>query len=750
MTYTDSQQFEDVTPETSIIHSTPPTATPWDKTKEAVRLGYTRAGVTIEDLRNSRQPISKSQKFCHYYVDPLFSYHGKNERALVGPCLARVNVQDRYGKEQNVIHAAAHNYAGFYRQTPEAEELQQLCLDKLNLLGHNKTLQLEVELCRQFQKLFEADFCYTSSTGYGSNLLAFPAILDKSWAVVLDEKSHSSMLTGIYQSKYGTIRKFHHNDMTHLETILSDVSEDYNNILLAIEGLYSMDGTLPPMRRVQELKHKYGLTILADEAHSMLSVGRQGKGCVQAWNDNHPGEEVPMDLIDIRTATLSKATGGLGGIVCGTSKFKAAVRKRYLEFAANGHETLTPAVMVQCLRVLGQPTLLSRKLHRLSAMTRHIRDELSMAGLHIYGDEGPVLPIHTGRPSIAAKMSYVLRQLGVLVTPIGPPAVAWWEARLRLCLSADFDDTTVNELVANIIEAAQRVHLIPRKARIMQPFVYAADPSIHEEQAEVIVTHRHIKKLILSDVATADARRLTANIIDAGHKTRQRYGIASGAARWVTGTYDVHIEVEKTLAEQAETESAMTYVDTHMGLMSTIASLSRPVLGYKKHYFFVPTSAPTAVEEGIKISPRKGAPTIIRYNDNDDLVRLIKDHARNKAHITIYVDSTMSQQSTDLIHTISNWKESRTTTSCGLTMLLNSFELPHKTTDHRVVAAAKAVSARTLIFGSFSREFNLPGAYLAGDALSISELRYTSRCYMFTTSQLPYVMGMTLVALRST
>ena len=713
------------------------------------RLGYTRATVTIGDLKRLRKSISKAQQFSHYYVDPLMSCKGKNDRALTSPCLSKVTVQDKHGQVQNVIHAASHNYAGFYRQTSDSEYLQRLCLDRLPITRHDATPALQSALHEKVAMLFEADFCYTTSTGYGSNLLAFPAILDDCWALIIDEKCHSSMLVGAYQSSCGRIRKIRHNDMEQLENTLQELRPTFDNILVAVEGLYSMDGTIPPLGQLAALKQTYGFSLLADEAHSMNSLGATGRGCVEYWNNEHPQIPLPMDLIDIRTATLSKACGAIGGIVCGKARYREAVRTRHQRDLSEGGEPLQPAAAVQTLHVLGRPTQLERNLRRMRSMICYVRAQLDTFGIYVYGDATvPILPIYTGRPSLAAKLSYTLRRLGVVATPIGPPAVPWWEARVRVCLSVDFDDETVTNLVVAIVEAAQRIRLIPRSVRKPQIYSHSETEISPQESDEEQASKDFIRGLILKDAAKRPTASgvLSDNVIEAGHEGRRRYGLASGAARWIAGTYTVHLEVEKQIAQLAGAEDALTYVDTHLGLMSTVAALSRPVLGYDKHYLLIPENACAAVLDGIKVAPRKGAPTMVMYNSSASVVEQLESLVTRKTHITLYLKSAFAEQAADLLSVLTSWKSSRFSKT-GLTILLDSTELPNELPRMDIVKVARSAGAQMLCFGSFNTLFSLPGAYLAGDTLLLNELRYTSRGYMFTTSQLPYVMGMIKEAL---
>jgi len=88
------------------------------------------------------------------------------------------------------------------------------------------------------RKLLHADFCTTVTTGYGSNVLNFPAVLDETWVVLMDEKSHNSMFVAAYLAKPKGIRKFGHNDMKHLEELLEQAVAETFHVLVAVEGAY--------------------------------------------------------------------------------------------------------------------------------------------------------------------------------------------------------------------------------------------------------------------------------------------------------------------------------------------------------------------------------------------------------------------------------------------------------------------------------------------------------------------------------
>lgn len=97
-----------------------------------------------------------------------------------------------------------------------------------------------------------------------------------------------------------------------------------------------MEADVPPLDAMHRLKELYNFILLCDEAHSLLSIGTTGRGCLEYWNDNHPDAQVPSDLIDIRTATLSKAIGGIGGMIAGKAKFESAIRSHITQLRQDG------------------------------------------------------------------------------------------------------------------------------------------------------------------------------------------------------------------------------------------------------------------------------------------------------------------------------------------------------------------------------------------------------------------------------
>ena len=510
-----------------------------------------------------------------------------------------------------------------------------------------------------------------------------------------------------------------------------------------------MDGSIPRLDQLYRLKKRYNFTLYCDEAHSFLSIGQTGRGCLEFWNERHPDAPLPSDVIDIQTATLSKAIGGIGGLVCGKAKFENAVRRHMEQLHAQGEEPLSCSTMVQTLWVLGQPTRAAHHIQRLRDMAGFCRQELARFGIYVYGDAMiPVLPVHTGRPTLAAKLSYALRQHGLLATTISHPAVAFWQSRVRITLSADHSDSEIGKLLDAVINAAQIVGLIKKNSLKRRPYAYSS-PSIEPstvECSEASQTYNKILTLIHSSAADLHIPEHTrsVSVTQSGHRSRSIYGLGSGGSRWICGAFPPHLAVESLVARLTGTEAALTYADSSIGLASTIASLCRPLIGYTSHYLLIPMNAPGPIEDGLLIAPRKGAPIVFKYTNLPDLFRLsreLSNKSRSKTYLTIYLNTNHNNTPLDMPSTLSQLSKHKPHTT-GLTLLLHSPNSGIASIPSTFNLNQKLPNTQVLITGSFYHMFGLAGAYLAGSTTLIGELRYTSRGYMFTTSPQPFVMSM--------
>ncbi|KAK4930897.1 hypothetical protein LTR49_002663 [Elasticomyces elasticus] len=727
--------------------------------------GYVRT--YAKDMPTRHKALSDDGAFAHYVVDPWYEWFGRNTRITTSPALSSITLRScRQQQEPTMINGGSFNYVGTYGMCAEYEELHQKCLDTLPVLGEAVPL-IEKELEKAVADFWGADCCFTTPTGYQSNILAFTAILDDNWVVFLDQKSHSSMTTASYLANAGGRKKFAHNDVLELERLLEEVEDRYANIMVAVEGLYSLDGDMPDLAALSKLKTRYGFVLLCDEAHSFLSLGTTGRGCVEWWNDTHPANKVPLDLIDVRTTTLSKAVGGVGGIVCATERFNLTLSARANELRATG-ESLATTTMIQALLILRQPKRLECSLTRLRAMSQHCRRELERADVFVYGETtSPILPIHAGRPTKASKLSYVLRKHGVAATPFSKPAVPMWQSRVRIGMSTAFSNEQVDQLVEALIRSCDEIGLqrpCEPPSTCGKDCPYRARFSANDG-ASGLDEERQLALHYLNDLAQAQSDELAAqrrcldvsdnrmvdplprSVIEAGHRIRQDFGVGSGSSRWILGTYPPHLEVESRVCEMTGQAAAMLMTNTESGLMSTVAALCRPIKGCTAHWLLLPAKAQRAVLDGCRVAPLRAQTTMIEYGGPADLLEHLRSLGERKAtsYITLVLNA---QHAACVVGYCLEQLSSIHSRFKGMTILLDStFTLPDRsisgdTALPETQRLAALLRARLLVFTSFYHTLGLNGACLAGDKALIEELRYKSRCYVFTAAPAPYMMGM--------
>ncbi|KAG1835475.1 pyridoxal phosphate-dependent transferase [Suillus variegatus] len=183
------------------------------------------------------------------------------------------------------------------------------------------------------------------SMGFATNSTFIPGLAGKGSLIISDELNHTSMRVGIQQSG-AEVRIFKHNDMASLESLLREVISQgqpkthrpWKKILVIVEGLYSMEGTLVNLPRIIELKQKYKFYLYVDEAHSIGSLGSRGRGVTDYFN-------IPPGSIDVLMGTFSKSFGAAGGYISGPKSLIDALRLR--SHSGPYAEAITPSVIAQ-------------------------------------------------------------------------------------------------------------------------------------------------------------------------------------------------------------------------------------------------------------------------------------------------------------------------------------------------------------------------------------------------------------------
>jgi len=283
----------------------------------------------------------------------------------------------------------------------------------------------------------------TFSSGFLTNLAVISTLLGPEDLVLIDSKAHRSLIDACRLARV-PVMVFQHNTPVSLQQQL-ETEPLGRRTLIVVEGIYSMDGDICPLPEIVELKKRYGVYLMVDEAHSFGVLGTTGKGV-----DEHFG--IDTDDVDIWMGTLSKAIPSNGGYVAGAKDLIIYLQHASAPFVFSA--ALCPAAIAAAraaLRVLQDEP---ERLTRLRDNAEYLRENLMSLGFDTGASTTPIIPVMLGDDESAYTISRGLFKLGIIATPVVQPAVKPGEARLRLCATAAQDTLFLDEIVAGFREFA--------------------------------------------------------------------------------------------------------------------------------------------------------------------------------------------------------------------------------------------------------------------------------------------------------
>lgn len=350
------------------------------------------------------------------------------------------------GTQTETLNMSSYNYLGFAQSEGPCADAVEEVTRKYGLTsgGHRievGSLELHSEVEDLVAKFVGKEASMVFSMGYGTNGTAFPALVGKGCLVISDELNHASIRFGARLSG-AVITMFKHNDMQDLERVLRETISQgqprthrpWRKILVVVEGLYSMEGTMCDLPAIVELKKKYKFYLFIDEAHSVGALGPRGRGVCDYFN-------VDPKEVDILMGTLTKSFGANGGYLAAD---KAIIDKLRVTNAGSLYgETPSPPVLAQIassLRIISGelvPGQGEERLQRLAFNSRYLRLGLKRLGFIVSGhDDSPIIPVMLYNPAKMPAFSHEMLRRKIAVVVVGYPATPLISSRARFCLSA--------------------------------------------------------------------------------------------------------------------------------------------------------------------------------------------------------------------------------------------------------------------------------------------------------------------------
>lgn len=315
------------------------------------------------------------------------------------------------------------------------------------MVGGNNTIldELDAELAR----FLGTERAVVFPCGYGTNASLFNHLFGAGDLILYDELAHNSIMQGAGASKAGK-RSFRHNDPEQLDGLLRDLRSQYKRVVVAIEGVYSMDGDYPDLPKFIEVKKRHNALLYVDEAHSLGTMGPEGRGICDFFGCD------PADG-DLWMGTISKALGAGGGYLAGGERLI-----RYLGYTTPAFVFSTAcsppnaAAALEGLRVIQREPWRVTRLRERSELFLKLAADCDLDTGE--SSDTPVIPVIVGSSSRAILVSQMLLERGINARPILYPAVRESAARVRFFITSEHSEEQIVqavEAVAEVMAATQ-------------------------------------------------------------------------------------------------------------------------------------------------------------------------------------------------------------------------------------------------------------------------------------------------------
>lgn len=399
----------------------------------------------------------------------------------------------RDDKPVRLVNFCANNYLGL----ASSNELAQAAIEGINKYGFGEasvrfivgTSTIHKDLEKEIAKFFGTEDAITYTSCFDANTGLFETILKEGDAVFSDELNHASIIDGIRLCKAERFR-YKNSDMADLEKMLKGCSErpplpnpphqgeginsssprsgggqeggvKYRprRMLIATDGVFSMDGITAKIEQICDLAEKYGALVMVDESHASGVLGEHGRGSVEGLTSR----------VDILTSTFGKALGGAGGgFTTGRKEIIDVLHQRSRTTLFSN--SLPPAIAAAALFVLQNfDKKFDKHRAQLVENTAYFRSAMEKLGFNLGGDPStslragglhPITPVMLGEEKLAVEMAGKLFREGIYVRGFTYPVVPKGKARIRVQISAAHTKEQMDKTVAAFEKVGKEMGII--------------------------------------------------------------------------------------------------------------------------------------------------------------------------------------------------------------------------------------------------------------------------------------------------
>jgi len=398
-------------------------------------------------LKGRRMNFNERTAFFSDFINEL---NNNNQnlymRVMTSAADREVSVYDPLTNEiKKMLMFGSNNYLGlanhpYVKQaTASAIEEYGVGIGGPPLLNGYTKLHYEVEEMLARFKGKESAMIFSS--GYGANVGLITGLVNPDDVVLYDEYSHASFCDGLKMGKINS-EKFSHNKVTELEGLLKKYEQNCKgDMFVGVEGVYSMDGDLAPLKDISFLCSKYNAHLIIDDAHGTGVIGRNGKGTADYFGVD--------DKVDVMMGTFSKAFGVTGGFVCASKEIINYLRffGRSYMFSASLPPVTVAAVKAGLEVMQNEPELFSSLQNNIS----YAVDKINEIGFDIKTST-PIIVLRVPSEMNIREAVCHFHKLGIFLNSVEYPAVPLSQQRFRISIMATHTKEDIDRLAESIRE----------------------------------------------------------------------------------------------------------------------------------------------------------------------------------------------------------------------------------------------------------------------------------------------------------
>ena len=353
------------------------------------------------------------------------------------------------------MNLCANNYLGLANH-PALIESAKNALDEygygmasVRFICGTQTIHRSLE--ERLADFLEKDDAILFAACFDANGGLFEPLLTAQDAIISDELNHASIIDGIRLCKAQRYR-YKNSDMEDLEQQLKTARDNGARfIMIATDGVFSMDGYLANLPDITALAEKYGALVMVDDCHATGFMGPNGKGTGAHFNVN--------DKIDVLTGTFGKALGGaIGGYIAGAQPVIDLLRQRARPYLFSN--SLPPSVVASAIAAIDLVEQSDALRQQLFDNTAFWRQGLSALGFELPDGEHPIIPVMLGDAKVAQQMAADLYKRGGFVSGFFFPVVPHGKARIRTQMNAAIERHQLELALDAFAEAGRTVGVI--------------------------------------------------------------------------------------------------------------------------------------------------------------------------------------------------------------------------------------------------------------------------------------------------